>query len=279
VADKTEVAIREDKITSYIHHPLPIASAKLEKPAPVMPLQLTEKERKRLRKQRRLEKEAERREMVAVGLLPPPPPKVKLSNLVRVLASEASADPTQVEADVRAQVAERQQNHIADNEARRKTKLELKEKAELKAKADRESGLQANVYRVWSLDSAQHKYKIDVNARQLQLTGTLVEYADCNLVIVEGGAKALRKYKALMLRRIDWSSVLKSEDDRHSTRAGSPRQKNQCVLIWEGPIAAPAFDKFHSVKLHSESSVKSFLKRRHIESYFELALAWCGDGP
>jgi U4/U6 small nuclear ribonucleoprotein PRP3 len=269
------LTIREDKITHYVHHPIRVASAKADKPVPVMPLQLTEKERKRLRRQKRLERETERREMVAVGLLPPPPPKVKLSNLMRVLANEASADPTQVESDVRAQVAERQRKHIADNEARRKTKPELRDKAEATAKADRESGLHANVYRILSLENAQHKYKIDVNARQLQLTGALVEYADCNMVIVEGGPKALRKYKALMLRRIDWNLPSTATGERSSAQRGDPRRENRCALIWEGPIASPAFDKFKSVKLPTENGVKSFLKRRHVESYFELALAWC----
>jgi U4/U6 small nuclear ribonucleoprotein PRP3 len=269
--------VREDRITHYIHHPVRVASSNAEKSMPVMPLLLTEKERKRLRRQRRVEKETERREMVAVGLIPAPPPKVKLSNLMRVLANEASADPTRVEADVCAQVEERQRKHIADNEARRKTKPELREKAELHAKADRENGLHANVYRIISVENAQHRYKIDVNAHQLQLTGVLIEYPECNVVIVEGGAKALRKYQSLMLRRIDWTSTSKIADARPLAHISNPNRPNKCTLIWEGPIASPAFDGFKSVKLPTENSVKSFLRRRHVESYFALALSWCED--
>ena len=65
-------------------------------------------ERKKLRKQRRREEEKEKQEMIQFGLIPKPEPKVKMSNLMRVLGSEAVQDPTKVEAHVRAQVAERQ---------------------------------------------------------------------------------------------------------------------------------------------------------------------------
>ena len=65
-------------------------------------------ERKKLRKQRRREEEKEKQEMIQFGLIPKPEPKVKMSNLMRVLGSEAVQDPTKVEAHVRAQIADRQ---------------------------------------------------------------------------------------------------------------------------------------------------------------------------
>lgn len=43
------------------------------------------------------------------GLLEAPKPKVKLSNMMRVLGSEATADPTAVEAQVRQQMEDRAQ--------------------------------------------------------------------------------------------------------------------------------------------------------------------------
>lgn len=62
-----------------------------------------------MRKQRREEREREKQELIRQGLLEPPPPKVKLSNMMRVLGTEAVADPSAIEAQVRAQMAERQQ--------------------------------------------------------------------------------------------------------------------------------------------------------------------------
>jgi U4/U6 small nuclear ribonucleoprotein PRP3 len=273
------VEVRVDRITHYVHHPVSIPSYKPPKQLAVLPLMLTDKERKRLRRQRRLEKETEKREMIAVGLLPPPLPKVKLSNLMRVLATEATADPTQVEADVRAQVAERLRKHEADNEARKRTKEELREKAEARTVKDREEGLLVNVYRVRSVENEQHRFKVDMNARQLGLSGSLVVHADCNLVIVEGGSKALRKYKKLMLRRIDWTAPPPLASGSAAAAAGpTPSARpNQCVMVWEGPILKPAFDGFRTVELLTESSVKGFLRGRGMEVQFDVAVALCLD--
>ena len=52
-------------------------------------------------------------DLIRQGLLEPPKPKVKLSNMMRVLGSEATADPTAVEAQVRQQMQDRAQVQIA----------------------------------------------------------------------------------------------------------------------------------------------------------------------
>jgi U4/U6 small nuclear ribonucleoprotein PRP3 len=262
------IMLREERVTHYIHQPVPILPSKATKGPVVAPLMLTEKERKRLRRQRRLEKETERREMIAVGLLPPPPPKVKLSNLMRVLAGEVTADPTKVEADVRAQVAERLRKHQADNEARRRTKDELQAKAAEKVEKDREAGLHVNVYRVLDVGNASHRFKVDMNARQLGLTGAFIVHADCNLVIVEGGSKGLRKYKTLLLRRVDWNA-------NRAVEAGSDAVVNWCAVVFEGPIAQSSFDGFRTVTILTESSVRSFLRSRGAEGFLDVALATC----
>ena len=44
-----------------------------------------------------------------------------------------------------------------------------------------------------------------MNAQQYHLTGCVLVYSNVNLVIVEGGPKALKKYKKLMLHRIKWN--------------------------------------------------------------------------
>ena len=69
---------------------------------------LTKKEQKKLRRQTRREAQKELQEKVRLGLMPPPEPKVRISNLMRVLGTEAVQDPTKVEAHVRAQMAKRQ---------------------------------------------------------------------------------------------------------------------------------------------------------------------------
>ena len=66
-----------------------------------------EQERKKIRTQKRMEREKEKQELIRQGLLDPPKPKVKLSNLMRVLGTEAVMDPSAMEKQVREQMAER----------------------------------------------------------------------------------------------------------------------------------------------------------------------------
>jgi U4/U6 small nuclear ribonucleoprotein PRP3 len=94
-------------------------------------MRLTKAEQKKLRTQRRNQREKERQEMVKQGLLEPPPPKVKITNLMRVLGEQAVMDPTQIEAEVRRQMKERQEAHEDRNLA---TKLTTEERREKKLK-------------------------------------------------------------------------------------------------------------------------------------------------
>ena len=55
-----------------------------------------------------MEREKEKQELIRQGLLDPPKPKVKLSNLMRVLGTEAVLDPSAMEKQVRDQMVERQ---------------------------------------------------------------------------------------------------------------------------------------------------------------------------
>ena len=45
---------------------------------------------------------------------------------------------------------------------------------------------------------------MDKNAEQLNLTGCVILHGDVNVIVVEGGPKQLKKYKHLLLTRIDW---------------------------------------------------------------------------
>jgi len=66
-----------------------------------MPVFLTKKERKKLRRQNRREMWKEEQEKIRLGLEPPPEPKLRISNLMRALGTEAVQDPTKIEAHVR----------------------------------------------------------------------------------------------------------------------------------------------------------------------------------
>lgn len=254
-----EIELREGRVTHYIHHPTPIESVKQRgKSGPVLKLMLTKKEMKKLRRQRRMEVQKEQQEMIAAGLLAPLAPKVKISNMMRVLSTESSVDPTKMEAEVRAQVEARRLKHQGDNEARKKSGEEKHEKTRKKSENDRNSGLHACVFRVRNLSLAGHRFKISRNAKQLDISGTMVLFEGCNVVVVEGGAKALRKYKALMLRRIDWKEGEVGE--------------NECVLVWEGVVSSGSFKSFGTAKMDDEASCRHLFSSHRVEHYWDLCL-------
>ena len=113
-----ELKVSHCKTLGLVEHPVPVAPA-VDATAPrAMPMMLTKKERKRLRRQRRAEREKEKQDLVRLGLQEAPKAKVKISNLMRVLGEEAVADPSAVEARVRAEMEERQRAHDMRNAAR-----------------------------------------------------------------------------------------------------------------------------------------------------------------
>ena len=61
--------------------------------------------------------------------------------------------------------------------------------------------------------------------------GCAVLYKDVNLVIVEGGPKAIKKFKRLMLQRIKWADGKESDDDNDEESAS--KKAAPCVLVWE----------------------------------------------
>ena len=133
-------AFARDKISVYIEHPVPLQPPGEAPPPPPQPLKLTAKEQKKLRTQRRLAREKERQEMLRQGLLEPPKPKVRIANLMRVLGEQATADPTAIEKEVRAQMAERAAAHEDRNAARALTPAERREKQARKLFEDAHGG-------------------------------------------------------------------------------------------------------------------------------------------
>jgi hypothetical protein len=111
-------AVMLEIVTHYVEHPVPVEPPAEPPPPPPQPLPLTKRERKKLRTQRRLAAEKERQDQIRCGLMPPPPPKVKISNLMQAMKDDAVADPSAMEAKVRAEMAQRIQNHEMRNQAR-----------------------------------------------------------------------------------------------------------------------------------------------------------------
>lgn len=273
-------------ITIYIQHPVLLDPPQDKLVPPQKPMYLTAKEQAKLRRQRRMADLKEQQAKIRLGLEPAPPPKVKKSNLMRVLGEEAVKDPTAVEARVNREIAERLAKHEEQNEARKLTKEQRREKLASQQEKDAEKGIYVCVFRIDSLANGRHRFKISKNAEQMALTGLCVMHPKLNLVVVEGGAHSISQYKKLMLNRIDWTenvgpspaeqsnrealaSWLAAEDEKGELKdLGS----NTCTLLFEGQEKARAFRKWLGARVcETDSAAKDALARGKMESFWTLA--------
>eukprot|EP00069_Balaena_mysticetus_P017967 bmy_11151T0 len=220
---------------------------------------------------------------------------IRISNLMRVLGTEAVQDPTKVEAHVRAQMAKRQKAHEEANAARKLTAEQRKVKKIKKLKEDISQGVHISVYRVRNLSNPAKKFKIEANAGQLYLTGVVVLHKDVNVVVVEGGPKAQKKFKRLMLHRIKWDeqtsntkgdgewglehdlAVLSFPDDEESDEE-AVKKTNKCVLVWEvacacGTAKDRSFGEMKFKQCPTENMAREHFKKHGAEHYWDLALS------
>lgn len=134
------------------------------------------------------------------------------------------------------------------------------------------------MYRVRNITQIHHRFKIDKNAQELLLSGIAVIHPDCNMILVEGGPNALRKYKHLLLERIDWNEIrdtgadgpLNNGSDSRGDESTKP-PNNECKLIWEGEYKQPLFKNFKTRTLPIESKVREILRKNSCEEFWELA--------
>ncbi|KAB2598167.1 U4/U6 small nuclear ribonucleoprotein Prp3-like [Pyrus ussuriensis x Pyrus communis] len=271
-----EEKLKMEKITIYIEHPQPIEPPTEPAPPPPQPLKLTKKEQKKLRTQKRLAREKDRQEMIRQGLLEPPKPKVKMSNLMKVLGSEATQDPTRLEKEIRSAAAEREQAHADRNIARKLTPAERREKKERKLFDDPNNvETIVSVYRINELSHPKARFKIDVNARENRLTGSCVISDGINVVVVEGGSKSIKRYAKVMLRRINWAEAVKEEEEDDDVEDDKP--PNKCVLVWQGSVARPSFNRFYVHECMTEAAARKIFADAGVAHYWDLAVNFQDD--
>ncbi|TYJ16164.1 hypothetical protein E1A91_A10G231200v1 [Gossypium mustelinum] len=268
--------LKKEKITIYIEHPKPIEPPAEPAPPPPQPLKLTKKEQKKLRTQRRLAREKDKQEMIRQGLIEPPKPKVKLSNLMKVLGSEATQDPTKLEMEIRSAAAEREQAHVDRNIARKLTPAERREKKERKLFDDPNTvETIVSVYRINDLSHPKTRFKVDVNAQENRLTGCAVISEGISVVVVEGGSKSIKRYGKLMLRRINWAEAVNDNDDDGDEDEEKP--PNKCVLVWQGSVAKSSFSRFSVHECITEAAARKVFADAGVGHYWELAVNFSDD--
>lgn len=271
-------------VTRYIQHPVPIEPPQDKNIPPPKPMYLTSTEQAKLRRQRRMADLKEEQAKIRLGLVPAPPPKVKKGNLMRVLGEEAVKDPTAVEARVNKEIADRHAKHVQANEERKLTKEQKHEKLAANQEKDAAKGLRMLVFKINSLANGQHRYKININADQLALTGLVIMHPKQNLVVVEGGEWSIKHYKKLMLNRINWTENLPSREKdaqneslkqwlKAENEDGGLKDltENQCKLIFEGEIKSRAFRKWGSKVCETDSEAREVLSKSKLENFWNLA--------
>ena len=256
-------------VSIYIQHPV-LLPPLWDTEAEDTKVYLTKKEMKRKRRNERQQKLKIKQDRIKLGLDPPPPPKVKLSNLMNVLTNEAIKDPTAVEKQVRQEVEDRLKRHLEANEARKLTPEQRHEKIHTKNIKQLLKGLYTAVFKVDKLQNPQHLYKIDINAKQLELVGICLTNAKFNLVIVEGSHKNIQFYKKLLLNRIKWSENVMPKNAPADYEM-EDNSDNRCQLVWEGEIAEFKFKKWSIMRTRNEDDVFSILNEFRIENYWRQA--------
>ncbi|CAG0915934.1 unnamed protein product [Notodromas monacha] len=291
--EEVKANVNETRITNLIEHPTHVSNPGEANDDGVLPVFLTKKEQKKKRRQNRRETWKEKQEKIRLGLEPAPEPKVvirfifnkqnkingiamvhtrmTISNLMRVLGTDAVQDPTKVEAHVREQMAKRQRMHQEANAARKLTKDQKREKKIRKTKEDVSTGVRVSVYRVKSLTNAAKKFKIEMNCKQLLMTGCVVLHKDTNVVVVEGGPNQQKKFKRLMLQRIKWGEEKLKKESKDAEEADEEVDMNKCVLVWEGTMSERSFGEITFKFCPTESYAREFFKKRGVEHYWDLA--------
>ena len=145
-----------------------------------------------------------------------------------------------------------------------------------------------SLYRIDHNPSAKTRFKIDINAQQNHLTGMLCLCEEINFLIVEGGPKAQKRYRKLLMKRIDWADdVLFDADDGADGGGGAEDAVDQagarghtgedaCELVWEGLVVKAQFRVFR-VESKSLEGARRLLKEKGCEQYLDMALCFGGD--
>eukprot|EP00186_Timspurckia_oligopyrenoides_P002396 CAMPEP_0182441732 /NCGR_PEP_ID=MMETSP1172-20130603/720_1 /TAXON_ID=708627 /ORGANISM="Timspurckia oligopyrenoides, Strain CCMP3278" /LENGTH=516 /DNA_ID=CAMNT_0024636215 /DNA_START=110 /DNA_END=1660 /DNA_ORIENTATION=- len=275
-----KTGIFQEIISHYIQHPDPPVDAQTfeQNLHPVVgTLVLTRAELQKLRRQRRIAEETERQEAIQMGLAEAPRPKVKLSNLMRVLANEQSQDPTRLEAKVRSEIAQRAEAHRMANNARKLDPEQRREKRMQRVEQDIARGVNASIFYVSGEPNPKTRFKVQINAEQYHLSGCFLFYREFNVVVVEGGSKALRKFTNLMLNRIPWISSdnqsldLDAGDSMTHTIREVSMSESRCQLVWNGSIQRRSFRDFQLVPLRNQEEIRIYFSEHKASPYWESA--------
>ena len=130
------------------------------------------------------------------------------------------------------------------------------------------------------MNNLKHRFKVDVNAQQWMLTGGVLicKEEPVNLVVVEGGKKAIKGYIKLMTKRIDWNGDLDAipEEEKEKKREEYSNGTNACALVWQGMIAKRSFNSFRFQDCRTASTARKVLEAKNVAHYWDMVYNYQG---
>jgi len=96
-----------------------------------------------------------------------------------------------------------------------------------------------------------------------------------HLVMVEGGATAIRRYKKLMLRRVKWTNQAAGTDDNDDD-IDEVKQSScgQCVLVWEGVAKKKSFEKWRVLDIRTDHEARRILSEKGQEHVWNMVSSY-----
>ena len=90
-------------------------------------------------------------------------------------------------------------------------------------------------------------------------------------VVVEGGPRAVKRYAALMTRRIDWADAAQLQ--------ATEVAENWCVKAWAGVVAKRAFSAFKFQECKSTLTARRVLDAKGVAHYWDMVASAHKQGP
>jgi U4/U6 small nuclear ribonucleoprotein PRP3 len=187
-------------------------------------------------------------------------------------------------------MAARVQKHVETNLANMLTAEQRAAKLVHKYQEDTEHQVQVAVYRCGTLFHPKTQFQLRKLALELYLTGVVMLNKKGNVVIVEGGPKGLRRYDALVTRRIQWDELENMEVKPRTDTDGNPLDDHvpsfsdktsfgwsphtDCKLVWQGVVSKRLFSGFNIVDSESVAEARLKLASQGAAQYWDLALTY-----
>lgn len=251
----------------FVQHPVPISLPEglVRQPK----IYLTKREQRKIRRNRRKIERQEKDERINLGLEPKPKPKVKLSNMMSVYQNnENITDPTSWEQNVRKQVEDRRKRHLQDNQQRHEEAKKMKkEKLQGNVALD-DTQICCRVFKLLHLENPKIRYKLDMNSKQLGLTGVCLHVSKGpGIIIVQGKEKSCKFYERLVLRRIKWNENFINKESGEET----DMKEAKADLVWAGYSKSSEFKGWFMKECQDEGDLRRVLREMDVEKYYNCA--------